>query len=151
MTESSYKYEDAKRNQNPKGKSQSGETKNHERKYKKDLKEMSYHLAVHIVTFIDSLPKDMSCGVIGKQLLRSATSIGANISEARASNTRKDFINFMTYSLKSANESIFWLKLLQDSKKVVRLNLESLAQETDEIARILGASIITLRRDQQKT
>jgi len=149
MIASSYKSE--KWSQNSKGKSQNVETKRQESKYKKDLKAMTYSFALRIVKFIDSLPRDISCEVIGKQLLRSSTSIGANICEARASSTRKDFINFMTYSLKSANESMFWLRLLQDSKKVAQMDPQSLVRDVDEIARILGASIVTLKRNEQKT
>ncbi len=131
MIVSSYKSE--KWSQNSKIKSQNVETKRQELKYKKDLKEMTYQLALRIMKFIDLLPRDISCVVIGKQLLRSSTSIGANICEARASSTRKDFINFMTYSLKSANESMFWLRLLQDSKKVTLMDLQPLVSDVDEI------------------
>lgn len=83
--------------------------------------------------------------VIGKQLLRSATSVGANIIEAKSASSRRDFINFYTHSLKSANESKFWLGLLRDSGKMAGDDSHALLQETIEISNILAASILTLK------
>ncbi len=116
------------------------------KKYKKDLKDMSHSLALQAIDLIDSLPKNMSCQVIGRQLLRSSMSVGANISEARSSGSRKDFVNFLTYSLKSANESIFCIGLLSDSGKVSHSSLQVFRAGFDEIARILAASIIKLKQ-----
>lgn len=83
--------------------------------------------------------------VIIRQFLRSATSIGANIIEAQAGSTKKDFTNFFTYALKSANESKFWLGLLRDSGKSNRDRVNQLLKETIELANILGSSILTLK------
>jgi four helix bundle protein len=87
----------------------------------------------------------MSSQVVAKQLLRSATSIGANIVEARASSSRRDFTNFFNHALKSANESVFWLELMRNSGKAQGIDLEPLTQELSEIANILGSSLLTLR------
>lgn len=114
-------------------------------KLKTDLKERAYQFALRVIKLIDLLPKDMSSRVIGKQLLRSGTSIGANIIEARASSSKRDFTNFFTHSLKSANESMFWLELLNDSGKAGAINLNPLTQELKEISNILGSSILTLK------
>ena len=83
--------------------------------------------------------------IISKQLLRSATSIGANIIEAQAGSSKKDFTNFFSHALKSANESKFWLGLLRDSKKGNQEEIEKLLQETIELSNILGSSILTLK------
>ncbi len=83
--------------------------------------------------------------VIYKQLIRSATSIGANIIEAQAGSSRKDFTNFFSYALKSANESKFWLGLLRDSGKIDSGRASGLLNETAELANILASSIITLK------
>jgi len=77
--------------------------------------------------------------------LRSATSIGANIIEAQAGHSRRDFTNFFSYALKSANESKFWLGLLRDSKKADLNRINELLNETTELVNILGSSIITLK------
>jgi len=112
---------------------------------KLQLKQRVYFFALRIIKFIDALPKDQSCKIIGSQLLRSATSIGANIIEAQASSTKKDFTNFFNYALKSANESKFWLGLLRDSGKMNKEKVNDLLKEVVEISNILGSSILTLR------
>ena len=115
-------------------------------KIKVDVRKRSYYYGLSIIKFIDSLHRnDYSCEVLGKQLLRSATSIGANIIEAQASASKKDFTNFLIYALKSANESKFWLALLRDSGKAKGELVNPLLEEVKEISNILGASILTLK------
>jgi four helix bundle protein len=119
--------------------------KNYNEKLKTDLKERAYQYALKIIDFIDNLPKDISTKMIAGQLLRSATSIGANIIEAQASNSKREFINFFHHSLKSANESKFWLGLLKDTNKANREEVEILLKETIELGNILGSSLLTLK------
>lgn len=110
------------------------------------LKERVYFYSLDVIKFIDALDKkDLSTSVIAKQLLRSATSIGANIIEAQAGSSKKDFANFFSYALKSANESKFWLGLLRDSGKINKEKTNKLLDETRQLANILGASIMTLK------
>ena len=119
---------------------------NNNLKPKTNLKNRAYLYALEIIKFIDILDKrDFSVQIIVKQLLRSATSIGANIIEAQAGSTKRDFTNFFNYALKSANESKFWLGLLRDSKKANEEKVNKLLKETNEIANILGSSILTLK------
>jgi four helix bundle protein len=87
----------------------------------------------------------LSVRVVAQQLLRSATSIGANIIEAQASSSRKEFTNFLNHSLKSANESKFWLALLRDSGKAKKDSVNALLAETKQLANILASSVLTLR------
>ena len=98
-----------------------------------------------MIEFLDNLSKDSSTQIISKQLLRSATSIGANIVEAQASSSKKDFTKFFNYFFKSANESLYWLGLLKDAKKINNNQLEYSLNETKELANILGSSILTLK------
>lgn len=115
-------------------------------KYKIDLKKKAYFYALDIIKFIDTFPKnDTSIQIIVKQLLRSATSIGANIIEAQAGSSKRDFTNFLNHSLKSANESKFWLALLRDSHKADKEKVNKLLTETEELSKILAASLLTLR------
>lgn len=118
---------------------------NYNEKLKIDIRRRSYIHALKVIKFLESLPKDSTCKVIGGQLLRSATSIGANIIEAQASPTKKDFTNFLNHALKSANESKFWLGLLRDSGKEVPEKINPLLNETTEISNILASSILTIR------
>ncbi len=113
---------------------------------KNDVKYRSYVYALKIIKFIDILDrKQWSVEVISKQLLRCATSIGANIIEAQAGSSKRDFTNFLSHALKSANECKFWLGLFRDSGKCDTKEANGLLNETGEIANILGASIATLR------
>lgn len=115
-------------------------------KVKTDLKKRVYLYALDIIKLIDTLDKkDFTVKIISQQLLRSSTSIGANIVEAQAGSTKKDFTNFFSYALKSANESKFWLGLLRDSHKADRDETNKLLQETTELANIIGSSILTLK------
>ena len=82
---------------------------------------------------------------MGKQLLRSGTSVLANYIEANSASSKKDFINYFTHSLKSANESKVWLALLRDTNKGNKDKLKWLLQELVEIANVLASSILTLK------
>lgn len=114
-------------------------------KSKRDLKVRAYIYALEIIKLLDSLAKERVSRIVGDQLLRSATSIGANIIEAQAASSKKDFVNFLSYSLKSANETKFWLGLLRDSKRNGTNDINRLLKEVDEFAKILGASILTVK------
>jgi len=114
-------------------------------KHKTKLKDRTYQYSIKMIEFLDNLLKDSSAQIISKQLLRSATSIGANIVEAQASSSKKDFTKFFNYSLKSANESLYWLGLPKDAKKINNNQLDYLLNETKELANILGSSILTLK------
>ncbi len=81
--------------------------KNDRAKFKNEFKKRVYNFALEIIKFIDELPKEKSCDVIGNQLLRSAISIGANVVEASAASCKRDYTNFFTYALKSSNETKF--------------------------------------------
>src|SRR3989338_3981152 len=120
---------------------------NQNSKLKSDLRARAYRYSISMVEFLDdlSLSADRSSQVIVGQLLRSATSIGANIIEAQAASSKKDFVNYFHHSLKSANESLYWLGLLKDAKKISNTRIENLLQETNELANILGASLLTMK------
>jgi four helix bundle protein len=115
-------------------------------KFKIDIKKRAFQYALDTIKFIDQLDKkDLSVHVIARQKLRSATSIGANIIEAQASSSKREFTNFLSHSLKSANETKFWLALLRDSGKAKRESVDALLTETKELANILASSILTLK------
>lgn len=114
-----------------------------------DIRQRTYKYALEVIKFLDDLPKDYISQVIGKQLLRSATFIGANIIEAKASSSKKDFANFYSYSLKSANESKFWLGLLKDSNKISSTKVNPILNETNELSNIIASSLITMKTKQR--
>ncbi|MCU0665834.1 MAG: four helix bundle protein [Candidatus Omnitrophica bacterium] len=110
-----------------------------------DIKNRTYAFSVSIVNFVSDLPKDNATHIISNQLLASATSVGANVIEAQASSSRKDFTNFLNHSLKSGNETKYWLCLLRDTGRAEYPKVSKLINEVTEINNILGKSIITLR------
>ena len=114
-------------------------------KFKIEFKKRLYAFVLKLVGFIERLPKDSVADVMGKQLLRSGTSVLANYVEASSASSKKDFINFFTYSLKSANESKLWLTLLRDTKRGDLNECVWLLKELTEIANILASSILTMK------
>jgi len=119
--------------------------KNDKEKFKTELKRRIYTWTLRLVKFLDGLPKDTITQRIVDQLFRSGGSIGANYIEAQASSSKKDFINFLRYSLKSANESKFWLAIIRDTNRGNKEEIEKLLNELIEIANILGASVLTVK------
>lgn len=110
------------------------------------LKERIYRWILRLIKFIETLSKyDNLCRVASEQLIRSGTSIGANYFEATSGSSKKDFTNFLSHSLKSANESKFWLALLKDTGRGNKEEIAGILKEVTEIANILASSIKTLR------
>ena len=118
---------------------------NQNSKCKTDLKYRCYYFSIKIIKLLEKLPNEKIYWIISDQLLRSATSIGANIIEAQAGSSKRDFIKFFEIALKSANETKYWLGLLRDATKAKPAETEGLLKEADEISRILGASVLTLK------
>jgi four helix bundle protein len=113
--------------------------------FKKEFNKRIYKYALDIIKFVEKLPRETVSQVLTKQLVRSGTSVSANVIEAQAASSKKDYINFYTHALKSANESKLWIGLIRDSGKIERKEADALLAETIEIANILGASIITMK------
>ena len=118
---------------------------NDKAKFKNEFKGRVYKFALDVIGFVDKLSVEQTSRIINDQLLRSTTSIGANVIEAQAASSRKDYTNFFTYALKSANECKFWLGLLRDSGRGDKDTVNKLLKEATEIANILATSILTLK------
>jgi four helix bundle protein len=118
---------------------------NDKARFKDEFKQRTYKFALDVIRLMEQLPMEQTSRIISDQLLRSATSIGANVIEAQAASSRKDYINFFNYALKSANECKFWLGLLRDSGRGDKEAVNKLLEETTEVANILASSILTLK------
>lgn len=119
---------------------------NYNSKFKSDLKTRCYQLSLAIIALIDLLPQKRSSWVIGDQLIRSGTSIGANLVEARASSSRLEFKKFYEIALKSANETKYWLGLLRDTGLTEEIKINKLLAETTEIANMLASGVLKLKQ-----
>lgn len=80
--------------------------------YKQEFYQRIYKYGLNIINLVESLPSDRVSGILGNQLLRSGTSVVANIIEAKSASSKRDYINFYHYSLKSANETKLWISYL---------------------------------------
>ena len=103
----------------------------------KDLAARTKHFAQRIIRLYTALPKTTVAQVLGKQVLRSGTSVGANYREASRARSKAEFISKVGDCLKEADETIYWLELLSDEKIIPQKRLEPLLQETDELIAIL--------------
>lgn len=107
------------------------------------LREKSYQFALDVILLSRKLMDEHKEFVLSKQLLRSGTSIGANIEEAQAAQSSKDFVSKLSISLKEAYETKYWLRLLTDSKTASEIVTAPLIEKIDELLRLLTASIKT--------
>ena len=110
------------------------------------LLEKSLEFATQIVLFYEAFSKTRKDTTITKQLLRSATSVGANINEAIYGNSKADFISKLHISLKETGESIYWLKLLKRTS-LIDYDFDSLLSLAEEIKRMLIASLNTAKEN----
>ncbi len=104
--------------------------------------ERSFNFAVRIVKLCRFLEKqDRVSRTLANQLLRSGTSVGANVEEAQAGQSKPDFIAKMSISRKEARETLYWLRLLKESDSVEADKLSEILKEADELVRILTAIV----------
>lgn len=106
-----------------------------------DLKARTKAFALEIVQLYASLPKTAELLVIGKQLLRSGTSVGANYREAFRARSRQEFVAKLGNSLQELEETSYWLELLIESKLCEDSYIKSLQNEADELTAIFVSSI----------
>lgn len=110
-----------------------------------DLRVRTKEFALRTMRLVDSLPNRRSCEVIGKQLLRSATSVGANYRAACRARSQAEFCAKMGIVEEEADESAYWMELLVEGKLVKRELLVDLLPESNEIVAMAVASIKTAR------
>lgn len=118
---------------------------NYNSKPKSDLKERCYRFSLRIIALADTLPNKRSAWIIMDQLIRAACSVGANLVEARSSSSRLEFKKFNEISLKSANETKYWLGLLRDSGLSTKDVINPLLAEVTEISNMLATGILKLK------
>jgi four helix bundle protein len=110
------------------------------------FKPRTKQLALKIIELVESLPRNRTANVIGRQLLRSGTSIGANYRAACRGKSKADVISKLAIVEEEADETIYWMELLIESKIVYTSRVDALIKETNEILAMVVASIKTLRR-----
>ena len=114
------------------------------------LREKSYAFALRIVNLYKFLISEKKEYVLSKQILRSGTSIGANIAEASQGQSKPDFVHKLSISLKEAFETQYWIELLRDSEYLEVKFSDSLIIDCCELQKILTASIKTAKKSLER-
>jgi four helix bundle protein len=109
------------------------------------IQQKSFAFAIRIVELFKYLQNEKKEFVLSKQILRSGTSIGANIEESIGGASEKDFLHKLTISYKEARETIYWLKLLHATQYLSDKEFESLHNDAEEICKILAKIQLTLK------
>lgn len=111
-----------------------------------NLKLRTKQFALRIIRLVNSLPKNMVGNVLGKQLLRSGTGVGANYRSACRSRSAADFISRISIAEEEADESLFWMELLVESNVISESKALNLMQEANELVSIFVSSAKTARK-----
>ncbi len=113
-----------------------------------NIRHRCFHFSKDVIIFIRSTKYDRVYNSLFDQLIRSATSIGANMVEGGAGSTSKDFVNFMHISLKSANETKYWLCLIKETLEVDIKKANELIEEANELSKIIASIILKAKKKQ---
>ena len=109
------------------------------------IQDKSFHFAVRIVNLCRYLQAEQKEYILTKQLLRSGTSIGANVSESQQAQSRPDFINKMNVALKEAYETNYWLRLLHETQLITDTQFQSIFADCNELERLLISIVKTTK------
>lgn len=108
---------------------------------KRDIAERTFKFGVAIIKIANSLPKTPIGHTIARQLVRSGTSVGANVEEAQDGLTKKEFIRSMSIALREARETRFWLRMTIESRLSPKDKISPVLNETEELVKILVAIV----------
>jgi four helix bundle protein len=110
-----------------------------------ELQERTKKFALRVIKMVGALPRNMTADVLGRQTLRSGTSVAANYREACRARTKAEMISKLAQVEQELDETLLWLELLVESEIVPSRRMDELRQETEELLRIMVASIKTLK------
>jgi four helix bundle protein len=112
----------------------------------KEIQNRTFEFAIRIVKLCQYLEQEQGIGkTLGRQILRSGTSVGANVEEAQAGQSKADFISKYAIALKEARETLYWLRLLAATKILPAERLSELEREAEELTRVIGSIIISTK------
>ena len=113
--------------------------------FKQQFKKRCFNFSLEIIRLAELLRNKKVNWVIIDQLIRAATSIGANIVEGGMSSTKKEFINYFQIALKSASETLYWLALLREVNEEKRSKIDNLIEECTEIKKLISTIILNTK------
>ncbi|MEO0414302.1 MAG: four helix bundle protein [Verrucomicrobiota bacterium] len=106
-----------------------------------DLKSRTKQFALRVMTLTEALPSNMKGEIIGKQILRSSTSVGANYRAAQRARSKKEFVAKLGIVLEEADETAYWLELIEEGNLLSPARLQPLKQEANELCAIIFTTI----------
>jgi four helix bundle protein len=109
----------------------------------KELAGRTKQFAMRIIRLVAALPQSRLADVLGRQVLRSGTSVGANYREAVRASTRKQFISTLGIVLREADETLYWLELIREAEVIKPARLDALIAECNELVSIFVATLRT--------
>jgi len=107
----------------------------------RDIERRTFEFAVRAVRLVNALPATTAGTVMARQIMRSGTSVGANVEEAQGSHSRKEFSRRMNIARSEAREVLYWLRLARETKLLPASRLTAIINEADELVRILTAIV----------
>ena len=116
-------------------------TTNKEKLGRRDLCDRTFAFAMRAMRVVESVPRTTGGDVLGRQLARCGTSVGANVEEAEAAQSRPDYVRKMNIARAEAREASYWLRLIGQLGLVKRARLDDLINEADQLIRILSAIV----------
>jgi four helix bundle protein len=111
-----------------------------------DIRDRTFRFACAVASLVVSLDREYKLRSILDQLLRSGTAVGANLEEAKAASSRREFLRYLQISLRESREAIYWLRICAELKLGPEDELRELRGEGDQIVRILGAIVVSTKR-----
>ena len=111
----------------------------------KNIQSKAFNFAVRIVKLCKILKDERKEFILSNQLMRSGTSIGANLAEAQNAQSRADFLSKVNIALKEATETVYWLRLLEATEYITKVEFDSIMADCIEIEKILVASVKTMK------
>ena len=111
-----------------------------------ELKQRTKQFALRVIRLVDSLPRSPVGKILGNQLLRCGTSIGANYRAACRGRSTADFVAKLGIVIEESDESLYWMELILDSKLVKVNRMDRIMQEADELTAIFTAAVVTTKK-----
>lgn len=115
-----------------------------------ELKDRTKQFGIKIIRLVDALPRNCVADVLGRQILRSGTAVGANYRSACRARSLAEFVSRLAIVEEECDETLYWLELIQEAKLVNFEKIESMQKEADELTAIIVASIKTARRNKKR-
>jgi four helix bundle protein len=117
----------------------------------RDITDRTFNFAVRIVNLCKVLDEKPGVGrILSKQLIRSGTSIGANVEESQSGQSKADFVHKLEIALKEARETRYWLRIMITTEIIEQSKLSSLLNESEELIKIIAAIIVKTKQNNSK-